>query len=83
MTIIYLEPRTLYDEAIIGKSSEDQLIYDYDLLIDVIIASSRQYWPDESEEDLYTMAEDHISYNIEGMSENYKNWPIIQRESDE
>ena len=79
--MIRLEPRAIYDAAIIGQE-EDRLVYCYDLLLDVIT--------DQTQEDLRIcrdraemFAQDHIAYNIEGMIMNNKDWPIIKRAGDE
>ena len=79
--MIRLEPRTIYDAAIIGQDG-DCLVYCYDLLIDVLVESI-QNQEDISAEEAYYQAADHISFNIIGMSINYKDWPIIKREGDE
>ena len=79
--MIRLEPREIYDAAIIGQDG-DRLVYCYDLLIDVLVESFQE---DEeiSKENAYYMAVDHICFNIEGMRPSYSNWPKIKRESDE
>ena len=79
--MIRLEPRAIYDAAIIGQDG-DRLVYCYYLLLDVIT--------DQNQKDLHIsrdeaqiMALDHISYNIEGMALCLSDWPIIKREGDE
>tara|TARA_Y100000592_G_scaffold43506_1_gene69129 strand:+ start:326 stop:580 length:255 start_codon:yes stop_codon:yes gene_type:complete len=79
--MIRLEPRAIYDAAIIDQDG-DRLVYCYDRLIDVLVEAI-QAQDDTSSDDAYYQAVDHISYNIEGMAINYKDWPIIKREGDE
>ena len=82
--MIYLEPRHIYDAAIIGTNEKtQQIIYDYDTLIQVIIENIQTKEDHISNEESYYMAVDHIQYNIEGMRLNYKHWPIIQRDTDD
>ena len=57
-------------------------MYCYDRLIDVLVKSIQEH-QDISSDDAYYQAVDHISFNIEGMAINYKDWPIIKREGDE
>ena len=77
--MIHLEPRKLYDAAIVGHKKEtDQLVYDRCLLIDALIEKYMSTHADLSVNDAYIMAVDHISYNIEGMRLNYSDWPIIR-----
>ena len=57
-------------------------MYCYDRLIDVLVESIQED-QDILSDDAYHQAADHISYNIEGMAINYKDWPIIKREGDE
>tara|TARA_Y100000401_G_C8298569_1_gene212740 strand:+ start:486 stop:749 length:264 start_codon:yes stop_codon:yes gene_type:complete len=79
--VIRLEPRAIYDAAIINQDG-DRLVYCYDRLIDVLVKSIQEH-QDISSDDAYYQAVDHISFNIEGMAINYKDWPIIKREGDE
>ena len=79
--VIRLEPRAIYDAAIIDQEG-DRLVYCYDRLIDVLVESIQEDQDIPSDE-AYHQAADHISYNIEGMAINYKDWPIIKREGDE
>ena len=79
--MIRLEPRAIYDAAIIDQDG-DRLVYCYDRLIDVLVESIQED-QDISSDDAYYQALDHISYNIEGMRPNYKDWPVIKREGDE
>ena len=82
--MIYLEPRRTFDEAIIGTNEEtQQIIYDYDKLIDAIINKLQKQDDHISNEEAYEMAVDHIDHNIEGMRPNYKHWPIIRRDTDD
>ena len=77
--MIYLEPRNLYDEAIIGQE-DNKNIYDYDILVDVLSSHYKQQTPNITWKQAVSMARDYISYNIEGMAPNYKDWPIIKEE---
>lgn len=54
--MIYLEPRSVYDAAIVKQSP---IVYDYETLIDCII---------EHHECTYEEAVDWFSYNIECLS---------------
>jgi hypothetical protein len=74
--MIRLEPREIYDEAIIGEE-DGCLVYCYDLLLDVVT--------DQTQEDLRIcrdraemIAQDHIAYNIKGCAPNHADWPIIK-----
>mgnify|MGYP001277955362 CR=1 FL=1 len=82
--MIYLEPRSTFDEAIVGTNENtNQIIYDYDLLIDVLMTKIQTQDDHVSNEESYYMAVNHIDYNIEGMRPNHKTWPIIQRNTDD
>ena len=74
--MIRLEPRAIYDAAIIDQQ-EGRLVYCYDLLIDVLIESIQKDQGISSDK-AYHQAADHISYNIQGISINYKDSPIIK-----
>jgi hypothetical protein len=71
---LLLEPAEIYDQAIVGLTfgSEPVVVYDYQLLIDALVASG------ESEEN----AVEHIDYNILG-SIGQANYPIVTRAIDE
>ena len=71
----------MYDKAIIDQNG-DRLVYCYDRLIDVLVEAIQED-QDILSDDAYYQAADYISYNIEGMAINYKDWPIIKREGDE
>lgn len=58
----------MYDEAIIGISSDGRVAYDYDKLVEIIVKE----W-DCSPED----AIDHIEYNIIRSLPYFENSPII------
>jgi|TARA_R100000479_G_scaffold171087_1_gene114320 hypothetical protein len=77
--MIYLEPRSLYDEAIIGQE-DNKNIYGYHKLIDVLSTHYKQQNPDITWEEAVSMARDNISFNIEAMAPYYKDWPIIKDE---
>ena len=79
--MIRLEPRAIYDAAIIDQEG-DRLVYCYNRLIDVLVEAIQED-QDISSDDAYYQAVDYISFNIEGMAINYKDWPIIKREDDE
>jgi len=76
--VIRLEPREIYDAAIIGQDG-DLLVYCYYLLIEAI---TKQFQVDLciDKQEAEIMAIDDVSYNIERMCTNYKDWPIIKRE---
>ena len=77
--MIYLEPREKLDAAIIGKDEEtDRLIYSRDDLIDIYSREYQDQNPETSDEECYQIAVDHICFNIEGMTQNHSDWPIIQ-----
>ena len=63
--MIYLEPRSVFDAAIIGKE-QNRLIYDYWIIIDQLMDLCEMEYID---------AIDHMEYNIKGTS--LKNWPLI------
>jgi len=74
--VIRLEPKEIYDAAVIGQDG-DRLVYCYDLLLDAIT--------DQTQEDLHIcrdraemIAQDHIAYNIKGSASNFADWPIIK-----
>lgn len=79
--MIRLEPREIYDAAIIGQDG-DTLVYCYYLLLDVITDQNQKslhICRDEAE----IMAIDDISCNIERMTLYHSDWPIIKREGNE
>ena len=81
--MIHLEPRKLYDEAILEEDYEcDVVIYSYESLVEILMEQLRQHYPDDNNVDIYLMAVEYISYNIEGMSGNHKDWPIIMHEEE-
>lgn len=63
--MIYLEPRAVYDEAIIGQQGEDILIYSFWAIVDALMETG---WTEAE-------AMEHICYNIMGTS--LPGWPII------
>tara|TARA_R110002167_G_scaffold41511_5_gene126710 strand:+ start:2870 stop:3082 length:213 start_codon:yes stop_codon:yes gene_type:complete len=63
--MIYLEPRSLYDGAIIGKN-DTQLIYDYWMIVDQLVSGLR--WTEED-------SIEWINYNILGTF--MEGWPLI------
>ena len=74
--MIRLEPRAIYDAAVIDKHG-DRLVYCYDLLLEVIT--------DQTQKDLRIcrdrgemIAQDHIAYNIKGCAPNHDDWPVIK-----
>ena len=82
--MIYLEPRSTFDEAIIGANEETkQIIYDYDKLVDCIINNLQTQDDNITNEEAYYVALEDINFNIEPMRLCVKNWPIIQRDTDE
>tara|TARA_B100000686_G_C16379732_1_gene756879 strand:- start:494 stop:694 length:201 start_codon:yes stop_codon:yes gene_type:complete len=65
--MIYLEPREVYDKAIIGQEG-DLLIYSFWAIVEALMATG---WTELE-------AIEHISYNIMGTS--LPGWPIILEE---
>lgn len=63
-TMIYLEPRNIYDQAIIGYKN-DIVIYCFWSIVDALMETG---WTEIN-------AIDHICYNIQGTS--MRGWPII------
>ena len=81
--MIHLEPRKLYDEAILEEDYEcDVVIYSYESLVEILMKQLRQHYPDDNNVDIYLMAVEYISYNIEGMRGNHKDWPLIMHEEE-
>ena len=81
--MIHLEPRKKYDEAILEEDYEcDVVIYSYDSLVDILVKDLSLHYPEASLEQVYRIAEDHVSSNIEGMRANYKDWPLIMHEEE-
>ena len=68
--MIYLEPRTLLDAAIIGKEG-DRLVYSYAKLIDAYMGNGMTYID----------AVEWIEFNIIGTI--IKDWPIIEDDTQE
>jgi hypothetical protein len=79
--VIRLEPREIYDAAIIGQDG-DRLVYCYDLLIDVLVEDIRSDSCINIEE-AFDQATDHIHVNIIGSAVSFPGYPIIKREGDE
>ncbi len=81
--MIHLEPRKLYDKAIVEEDYEcDVVIYSYDSLVDILMKQLQKHYPDDNNVDIYLMAVEHIDYNIEGMRVNYKDWPLFMNEEE-
>jgi hypothetical protein len=81
--MIHLEPRTKYDEAILEEDYQcDVVIYSYESLVEILMEELREHYPKDENIDIYLMAVEWISYNIEGMSGNKKDWPIIMHEEE-
>ena len=81
--MIHLEPRKLYDEAILEEDYEcDVVIYSYDSLVEILMKQLQEHYPNDNNVDIYLMAVEHIDYNIEGMRPNYKDWPLFMNEED-
>lgn len=79
--MIRLEPKEIYDAAIIGQDG-DRLVYCYDRLIDVLVEDIRSDSCIDIEE-AFDQAADHIHVNIIGSSVSFPVYPIIKREGDE
>lgn len=79
--VIRLEPRAIYDAAIIDQDG-DRLVYSYDRLIDVLVEDIRSDSCVDIEE-AFDQAADHIQVNILGSSMSFPEYPIIKREGDE
>ena len=62
--MIYLEPRSTFDKAIIGFQG-DRLIYSFWAIVDALIDTGMTYID----------AVEHTSFNIQGTY--MKGWPII------
>jgi hypothetical protein len=77
--MIYLEPRSLYDKAIIGQE-DNKNIYSYDLLVEVLSCHFEKENQETTMHEAVCMARDYISFNIEAMAQNTKDWPIIEEE---
>lgn len=78
--MIRLEPRAMYDAAIIGQQG-DRLVYSYDLLIDIIAKTFQDDLGVDTDKS-FELAIDHIDYNIEGYFAHLQDWPIIQYKED-
>jgi len=74
--MIRLEPRTIYDAAIIDQDG-DRLVYCYDRLIDVLVEDIRSDSCIDIEE-AFDQAADHIHVNIIGSSVSFPEYPIIK-----
>jgi len=80
--MIYLEPRKEYDDVILEVDYEhDVVVYSYDGLIDILMKQISTHYK-RNDEELYFMAVDHFSNNIEGMRANYKEWPLFITEEE-
>ena len=67
-----LEPRSIYDTAVVGYDEDNQcLLYDGDTLIHVLMENM-----DEEIEDPYSVACDHIGYNICGHHGQF--YPLVK-----
>lgn len=76
--MIFLEPRKQYDAAILEEDHEnDVVIYSYDFLVEILMENLRVHQSEDFYKDLYGMAIEHISYNIEGMRQKQKDWPLL------
>ena len=81
--MIHLEPREKYDEAILEEDYEcDVVIYSYESLVGYTCERYTTHYPEEDNHSLYHMAVEHIDYNIEGMRENHKDWPLFMNEEE-
>ena len=81
--MIHLEPRGKYDEAILEEDYESNVvIYSFESLVDILMKDIATHHPDTNQKEIYMMACDHISFNIEGMRGNYKDWPLFLEEDE-
>ena len=74
--MIRLEPRAIYDAAIIDQDG-DRLVYCYDRLIDVLVEDIRSDSCIDIEE-AFDQAADHIHVNIIGSAVSFPGYPIIK-----
>ena len=74
--MIRLEPRAIYDAAIIDQDG-DRLVYCYDRLIDVLVEHMRSDSCIDIEE-AFDQAADHIHVNIIGSFMSFSGYPIIK-----
>ena len=80
--MIYLEPRKEYDGVILEEDYEhDVVVYSYEGLVDILMKQISTHYK-RNHEELYSMAVDHFSFNIEGMRANYKDWPLFYTEEE-
>ena len=79
--MIYLEPRSIYDQAII-RTENNVVVYCYYKLVDVLIDNAMKNDNTLTYDEAYDQVVDHIDYNIEGMRPNFTNWPILERDND-
>jgi len=75
--MIYLEPRNIYDKAI-KRTERNVVVYCFERLVDVLVEHFSEENTDQTPQELYTMAVEHIDYNIEGMRPYHANWPAIE-----
>lgn len=74
--MIRLEPRAIYDAAIIG-TDRNRLVYCYNRLIDVLVEDIRSDSCVDIEE-AFDQAADHIQVNIIGSAVSFPGYPIIK-----
>ena len=61
---LFLEPRTLYDPAIVRCSGDGVLVYSADKIIDLLVEDFRATW-DKNEKTLWDEAAHYFYFNIE------------------
>ena len=81
--MIHLEPRKMYDEAILEEDYAcDVVIYSYDSLVEILMKQLREHYPEDDNVDIYLMAVEHIDSNIQSMKGTQKDWPLFMNEED-